>query len=108
MTVEHLGNSGCRVWRFDGGVGSVTVGLDGAWPEDAVIQLNLALGGVTLQAPRDLGIRVRMNGFLASFDAKGFAKRGKTYTSAGYENASRKVNIEVSSALGGVKVDWRE
>jgi len=108
VTVEHLGNSGCRVWRFDGGVGSVTIGLDGAWPADAVIQLNMALGGVTLQAPKDLGMRVTLNGFLASFDGKGFSKSGKTYTSAGYDAGSRKVSIEISSALGGVKVEWKQ
>ena len=107
VTVVQAGNSGCPVWRFDGGVGSVTIDLDGAWPMDGRIQLNVALGGVKLIAPRGLGLQVRMNGFLAGFDGKGFSKSGKTYTSAGYETAKRKVAVEVSSALGGVSVAWK-
>ncbi|HEY9382918.1 MAG TPA: hypothetical protein VIP80_05320 [Gemmatimonadales bacterium] len=107
VTVLGLGNSGCADWSFDGGVGSVTVDLEGAWAADGRIRLNMALGGVTLRAPKDLGLRVTLHGFLAGFDAKGFSKSGKTYTSAGYAAAKRKVDVEVNSALGGVSVEWR-
>jgi hypothetical protein len=107
LTITSAGNSGCRSWRFDGGVGAVTVDLGGAWAADARMDLNMALGGVTLQAPKDLGIRVRVLGFLSGFDAKGFSKDGKTYTSANYGSARHKVDIEVTSALGGVNVEWR-
>ncbi len=107
VTVEQAGNSGCPRWEVHGGVGSVTLDLGGAWPADAQLELNMAVGGVTLQAPSGLGLRVTMNGFLAGFDAKGFTKSGRTYTSAGYEKAARKLEVQVSSALGGVQVEWR-
>jgi hypothetical protein len=107
LTVNQAGNSGCRSWRFDGGVGEVNLDLEGAWPADARMTLNMALGGVTLTAPRDLGIRVRMSGFLAGFDAKGFNKSGKTYTSTNFDSAKRHIEVEVSSALGGVSVVWK-
>lgn len=107
LTVTSAGNSGCRSWKFDGGVGEVTVDLSGAWPADARMTLNMALGGVTLQAPEGLGIRVQMGGFMSGFDAKRFTKSGSTYTSAGYATAKRKIEVEVSSALGGVTVEWR-
>jgi len=107
ITVNAVGNSGCRSWRFDGGVGEVNLDLTGAWPADARMSLNMALGGVTLTAPSDLGLRVRMSGFLAGFDAKGFSKEGKTYTSSNYASAKRHIEVEVSSALGGVSVVWK-
>jgi hypothetical protein len=107
VTVEQAGNSGCPRWEVHGGVGSMTLDLGGAWPADAQLQLNMAVGGVTLQAPSGLGLRVTMNGFLAGFDAKGFTKSGRTYTSAGYEKAARKLEVQVSSALGGVSVVWQ-
>lgn len=107
VTVEQAGNSGCPRWEVHGGVGSVTLDLGGAWPADARLDLNMALGGVTLQAPNGLGLRVTLNGFLAGFDAKGFTKSGRTYTSAGYQQAVRKVEVQVSSALGGVRVEWK-
>jgi len=107
LTVNQAGNSGCRSWRFDGGVGEVNLDLDGDWPADARMTLNMALGGVNLTAPKELGIRVRMSGFLAGFDAKGFSKEGKIYTSSNYASAKRHIEVEVSSALGGVSVVWK-
>ncbi len=107
LTVTGAGNSGCRFWRLEGGVGAVNLDLDGAWPADARITLNMALGGVTLTAPKELGLRVRMSGFLAGFDGRGFSKDGKTYTSTNYVSAKRHIDVEVSSALGGVSVVWK-
>ncbi len=107
LTITSAGNSGCRSWRFDGGVGAVTVDLDGAWPADARMEMNMALGGVKLLAPKDLGLRVTVSGFLAGFDAKGFARSGKTYTSNNYASAKRHLEVEVSSAIGGVDVEWK-
>ena len=48
-----------------------------------------------------------MGGFLAGFDAKGFSKERKTYTSNNYATAKRRIDVEVSSALGGVEVVWK-
>jgi len=48
-----------------------------------------------------------MSGFLAGFDAKGFSKEGKIYTSSNYASAKRHIEVEVSSALGGVSVVWK-
>lgn len=107
LTVQSAGNSGCRSWRLEGGVGAVHLDLGGAWPADARVTLNMALGGVTLAVPRDLGVRVRMSGFLSGFDAEGFTKSGKTHTSINYASASRKLDVEVSSAMGGVSVIWK-
>jgi len=107
LTISDAGNSGCRSWRLDGGVGSVDLDLDGAWPEEARLTLNMALGEVTLSAPKSLGLKVRVTGFLAGFEGKGFAKEGKTYTSSNYESAARHLEIDVTSALGGVRVVWK-
>lgn len=107
VTVTEAGNSGCRSWRVDGGVGNVTLDLGGAWPADARMTLSMALGRVTLGAPKDLGLRVRVTGFLAGFAADGFRKSGKTYTSANYENARRRLDVEVTSAMGGVEIVWK-
>lgn len=60
-----------------------------------------------MSVPRDLGLRVRVSGFLSGFDAKGFSKDGKTHTSNNYASAARKLDVEVSSAMGGVSVIWK-
>ena len=107
LTINSAGNSGCRSWRLDGGVGAVYFDLGGTWPADARVTLNMALGGVTLAVPKELGLRVRVSGFLSGFDAKGFTRDGKTHTSNNYSSAARKLDVEVSSAMGGVTVVWK-
>jgi hypothetical protein len=107
LEVTNAGNSCCRVWRFEGGVGAITIDLGGAWTADSRMVLNLALGGLTLVAPRDLGLKVTVSGFLAGFNAKGFTKDGKAWTSTNYGKATRRVEVEVNSAIGGVSVEWR-
>jgi hypothetical protein len=107
LELTDAGNSGCRSWRLDGGVGAMTLDLGGSWPADARMTISTALGGVRLIAPKDLGLRVRVSGFLAGFDASGFTKTKGTYTSSNYAAAARHVDIEVSSAIGGVSVVWK-
>jgi hypothetical protein len=107
LTINSAGNSGCRSWRLEGGVGAVYLDLGGAWPADARVTLDMALGGVTLAVPRDLGLRVQVSGFLSGFDANGFRRDGKTHTSNNYASAARKLDVEVSSAMGEVSVVWK-
>jgi len=107
VTVAQAGNSGCRDWDVDGGVGKITIDLRGDWPADARMSLNVAVGGVTFVAPEGLGIRLEMNGFLARFDGDGFTRNGRTYTSAGYDQAERRIDLVVHSAIGGVRIEWK-
>lgn len=108
LEMHGLGNSGCRRWVFDGGVGAVTLDLGGEWKGDARFVMRMALGGTTIRVPRGLGVRVTVDGFLAGFEGSGFRKREGVWYSPDYESAKRKVEVEMSGALGGLKVEWRE
>lgn len=107
LAIAHAGNSGCATWHLEGGVGRITIDLDGAWRGDPQMTLNLAVGGVVLEAPRAMGIRVKMAGVVSQFDGEGFTRDGKTWTSAGFDQKTRKVDLEVRSAVGGVRVEWK-
>ncbi len=107
LQVVAMGNSRCRSWRLEGGVGAVTLDLAGDWPAEARLSLQMALGGVTLEAPRGLGVRVNLRGFLAGFEAEGFEKRSGVWESANWAGAARRVEVDVASALGGVRVEWK-
>lgn len=109
LTVEGLGNSGCREITVEGGVGRATVDFTGAWPADATARLNMAIGGVRLVLPEGVGVRLTMDRFLASFQPSGLNRvdGSSAYQSAHYDTAERKLEIAVSSTLGGVEVVWR-
>ena len=101
-----LGNANCRLIRFDGGIGDVTLDFGGTWRGAMQAELRLALGSLTLMLPRDAGVAVRVSRFLASFERSGFVKRGDTYYTPGYDAASRHLSIDVTAAFGGVNVVW--
>ena len=87
-------------------VGGVDLDLSGAWVSDMELSLDVAVGGVTLRVPRDLGVRLRLDKVLASFDDDGFVRDGDSYYSASWERAPHKVTIDASTVLGSVEVDW--
>ncbi len=108
LIVEQLGNSRCREFQFDGGVGSILLDWTGEWSSDAKARLHMALGGLTLRLPKNLGVRLEVERFLSQLDLPGFTKdENGAYVSAGYTGASHHLSIALSAALGDVKVEWK-
>jgi hypothetical protein len=102
-----LGNSRCRRVLFEGGVGAVALDLTGAWADDAEIAVKIAVGKLALRLPLGVGVRITMDKFLSSFQPSGFTHDGKVYLSDNYATAARKLSLNVTSAVGGVEVEWR-
>jgi Cell wall-active antibiotics response LiaF, C-terminal len=101
-----LGNADCREMSFEGGLGAVTLDFTGAWRRSAEASVHVAVGTVQLRLPRDLGVSIALDRFLASFDQAGFTKRGGVYYSDNYDSAPRHLDLHVESALGGIQVVW--
>ncbi len=99
-----LGNSNCRRMSFDGGVGSVTLDFSGDWRGSADATVHVAIGSVKLLLPRDLGVAITLNRFLASFDQAGFTRRGDAYYSDNFDTAQRRLNLRIEAAFGGIDV----
>lgn len=106
FTTESLGNSRCRQISFQGGVGDVGLDLTGAWREDAQVRIKLALGGLRLRLPRDMGVAIHLDRFLASFNPAGFVKEGNRYLSQGYAAHPHHLDITLTSAVGDIRVMW--
>ncbi len=103
-----LGNSRCEDIRFEGGAGDVTLDLTGGWTADARIRVKVTFGEVTLLLPRDAGVALTVNRFLASLDAAGFTQKDGQYLSPGYETATKHLDISVSVTVGGLVVNWAD
>lgn len=108
LTLLGLGNSRCDTIDFEGGVGKVVLDFSGAWPASSHVSVRMAMGDVTLRLPRQVGVRLTMDKFLASFDPAGLVRRGASYESANYATAERRLEIDLTTALGGVQVEWIE
>jgi hypothetical protein len=106
FTARNLGNLNAERIDFDAGIGSITLGLDGRWQRDARIGIHMGLGSLELLVPEGLGIRVRKDSFLTAFDSEGLVKRGNVYESLDFDDAERRVVIDLDAAFGSVSVVW--
>ena len=66
----------------------------------------MAIGELTLRLPRGVGVRITLDKFLAAFEPAGLQQRGTGYESPGYAEAERKLDIQVTTAVGDVRVEW--
>lgn len=101
-----LGNSRCERIDVQGGIGRMTLDFSGAWPEDAEVAVRMAVGELVLRLPRDLGVRLTLDRFLASFQPAGLVPRGAGFVSPGYDEAARRLEIALTTAVGGVRIEW--
>ncbi|HEU4680879.1 MAG TPA: hypothetical protein VFS51_03995 [Gemmatimonadales bacterium] len=106
VTVLGLGNSRCDEIEFEAGVGSVTLDFGGTWSSSARVAVNMAVGGLTLRLPRQVGVRIAMDKFLSSFEPAGLVRRGDAFVSENYDRATRRLDLEITTAVGGVGVQW--
>ncbi len=106
FTASDLGNANCRRLSFHGGVGDVTLDFSGQWRVSANADVKVGLGSLKLEIPRDLGVAITLNRFLASFDQEGFTKRGGVWYSDNYNTARTRLTLYVSTSFGGVDVQW--
>jgi hypothetical protein len=103
----RLANSGAQTIRVQGGVGSVDLDFDGAWRHDVELETQIALGGVTVRVPRDVGIEVRISRVLASFEQQGLVKRGDVYVSDNWDSARHKLRIRAMTVFGKFELERR-
>jgi hypothetical protein len=108
ISVAGLGNSRCDEIEFEGGMGSVTLDFGGTWSSSSQVHVTMAVGGLTLRLPRQVGVRIAMDKFLSSFEPVGLERRGDAFISENYERAERRLDLDITTAVGGVDVEWIE
>ena len=101
-----LSNAGCRHVRVEGAVGALTLDFTGTARASADADIHLGLGTLKLVLPRDVGVALKLDRFLASFDQDGFTRRDDVYYSANYAATRYHLDLKVESAFGGIDVAW--
>jgi len=106
ISVLGLGNSRCDEVEFEGGVGRVLLDFGGAWSSSSQVEVKMAVGELTLRLPRKVGLRITMDKFLSSFEPAGLVRRGNTFQSPDYARRDRHLDLDLTTAMGGVNVEW--
>ena len=105
FAIRNLGNARVSDIRVEGGVGKVILDFGGKLESDVKIDANLALGKLSLRVPRDVGIRVELQRFIAGFDHPGLHKRGDAYYSDNWDDAKVRVRVRAETVLGAIEID---
>ena len=108
VSVLGLGNSRCDLIEFEGGVGKVLLDFAGAWSTNAKVEVKMAMGELTLRLPRRVGVRISMDKFLSTFEPVGLVRRGDAFQSPNYDSNQRHLDLDLTTAVGGVNVEWVE
>lgn len=103
---RNLGNLDAEEIEVSAGVGAVTLEFSGVWRRTATVSVDVRLGSVELRFPRGLGVRIRNDSFLTSFDSEGLIKRGDAYLSPDWDEADHRVTVDLHAAFGGIQVVW--
>jgi hypothetical protein len=106
LRATGLGNARADRIEFEGGVGEATLDFGGTWTRSATAAVEMGLGSLTLRLPRDVGVRIEKDSFLASFDAPGMVKRGNAWFSRNWESARYKLDLSIDAALGSIDIEW--
>lgn len=102
---RNLANANASTVHVRGGVGSVELDFAGQWSQDMTVDADLALGKLTLHLPHDVGVRVEVQKFLASFDQQGLRKRGDAYYSDNWDSAKYHLRLRAQTTFGGIELD---
>jgi hypothetical protein len=108
LSIFGLGNSRCEEIEFEGGMGKVLLDFGGVWSSSAHVQVKMAMGEITLRLPRRVGIRLAMDKFLSSFESAGLVRRGDSLVSPNYDTAEHRLDLDLTTAMGEVNVEWLE
>jgi len=108
VAVLGLGNSRCDEITFEGGIGKLLLDFSGDWTSSSQVEVKLAMGELTLRLPRKVGVRLSMDKFLSSFSPAGLVRRGNVFESPDYVRAQHHLDLDLTTAMGGVKVEWGE
>ena len=106
FTARILGNLNAERIEVTAGVGDLTLGFSGRWEQDAAVSIDMGLGTLELRFPEGLGVRLRKKSFFTSLDSEGMVKRGDAYYSLDWDDADKKITIDLDAAFGSVKVVW--
>ena len=108
VSILGLGNSRCDEIEFEGGMGTVLLDFSGVWSSSSHVEVKMAVGEITLRLPKRVGVRLAMDKFLTSFEPAGLLRRGDSFVSPNYDGADRRLEIDLTTAMGGVRIEWTE
>lgn len=106
FTGLRLGNLNARRISLDAGVGDVTLDFSGGEVVETDVEVSMGLGALELRFPTGVGVRIEKDSFLTSMETPEMVKRDGVWYSRNWDDATRRIRLEVDAAFGSVEVVW--
>lgn len=105
---RQLGNARCDTIDIEAGAGSLDLDFTGDWVAGTTrsVKVQAGLAKIRLVLPKGVGVRLHETHFLASVDLPDFIKRNGDRYSANYDSATTHLNLDITTTLGAIEVDW--
>lgn len=104
FTATNLGNLNADRLDFSAGVGEVVLDFGGEWSRDLEVDVAMGLGSLELHIPEGIGVRLNKDSFLTSLEAPALVKDGDRYYSENWDEADRRMTIDIDAAFGSIRI----
>ncbi|MGB9776118.1 MAG: toast rack family protein [Anaerolineae bacterium] len=106
VEVQGIGYARPRDVQVEGGVGNLTLDFTGPWTESARVKVTAGVGSLTLRFPRDVGVRVVVEGGLSNVTTTGnWRLSGGAYLNEAYGQAGATLEVTLTAGVGGVTLE---
>jgi hypothetical protein len=86
------------------GAGEYTIDLSGDWVRDLDVTIDAGAAIVTVQLPRDVGVRVRVESGPHTVETSGLTQDGDFYTNAAYGVSEVTLQVDLSAGIGQINL----
>lgn len=86
------------------GAGTSTLDLRGDWRRNLDVAITSGAANVSLQLPKDVGVRVEVDAGPTLVDAPGLTQEGNVYTNAAYGVSAVTLQIKMDAGIGWINL----
>jgi hypothetical protein len=108
VTVDLAGAPSLTRLDIDIGAGEVTVDLTGDQQVDLDAEIKGGAGSATVRLPREVGVRIDVEGGLGKINASGLKKDGDAYVNDAYGKSEVTLRIDVKAGIGTIDLELGE
>lgn len=106
VEVRGIGYASPRDVQVEGGIGNLMLDFTGPWADSARIQVTAGVGSLTLRFPRDVGVRVVVEGGLSNVQTRGdWQLSGGVYRNPAYGQAGATLEVTLTAGIGNVTLE---
>lgn len=87
------------------GAGTSTIDLDGDWTRDLDVTIDAGAADLTVQLPKDVGVRVEVDRGSTMIDAPGLVQDENVYTNDAYGVSEVTLRIDITAGIGWLNLE---